>query len=337
MDTTIAIDPLTSEEDTTIVPGADLDEVLKGLSTVTTGLHTTFIPTGANSRFSLYFTGGIGRRSYDGESFRIYNTTDYDISGAVGYQYSPRLHFRSELAFTYGDYIKAEFLDDMVNSKQTIDVVGGGNWSISGSNVLDLESGYTEQRINKTFVDTTGWIPIDGEFVPNLDQGDMDNTVRSVYLSPRFSRQMGERTGVSITMTYRSFVSGSDIVVAGEAANLLDPFATVWEGSGVTLAVKTFLIPRLITTIGLGYWDKTYLQHLQSYLVDGFGSPQYRPADRIDEKSSIYFSFQMPLPKTRGGLTIEPALSVEYSDNSSTIDKYDTFDWDLSLGVSVRR
>ncbi len=324
--------------DTNIVPGVDLDELLKGLSTITTGLHATFIPTVANSRLSVYFTGGVGRHSYDGETFQIYNTTDYDILGGVGYQYSPRVHLRSEVAYNYNDYTNAEYLNDMVNSKQSIDLVGGANWSISGTNVLDLEVGLSEQNINATFIDTAYGVDNPPVIDTIITDGMRDKVTRTIYLSPRFSRQLGERTGVTLTYTYRNFVSGSDIIVAGEAASLLDPFATVWEGSGVTLAIKTFLIPRLITTFGLGYWDKTYLRHLKGFKDEPWWpSYDYRPADRSDEKSSIYFGFQMPLPKTWAGLSIEPVLSGEYSDNSSTIDQYDTFDWNVSLGVSLRR
>lgn len=327
-------------QDTIITLGDDLDEVLESLSTVTTGVHLTYIPTGANSRQSLYFTGGIGRRSYDSGPFEIYNTTDYDLTMATGYQHAPRVHLRSELAYVYNDYTKAEFLNDMVNSKQTIDAVIGANWSISGSNVLDFELGLSEQNINRTFIgDTT--LPdttvVPWQFYDSSWSGNEDLRTRTLYLSPRFSRQLGEKTGISLTGTYRNFVSGSDIIVAGEAAELLDPFATVWEGTGVTLSIKTFLIPRVITTLGVGYWDKTYLRHMESYLVDGFGSPQYRPADREDQKSSIYLGLQMPLPKTWGGLNIEPVLSVEYGDNSSTIETYDYFGWDLGFGISVKR
>ena len=345
--------------DTVLTSGVDLDELLKGLSTTTIGIHATYIPTGASSRLSLYFTGGVGRREYDkldimiGDAstpaeddsiavpdFQIYNTTDYDISGAAGYQYSPRVHLRGEIAFNYNDYTNAEYINDMVNSKRTIDLVGGGNWSISGSNVIDLELGLSEQNINRTFVgDTTlaDFTVSPPQFYDSSWGGKEDIKVRSLYLSPRYSRGLGERTGVSITGTYRSFISGSDIVAAGDAASLLDPFATVWEGSGVTLSVKTFLIPRLITTFGLGYWDKTYLQHLKGYPVDGQVQLNYVAEDREDEKSSIYFGFQMPLPKNSWGFSIEPALGVEYSDNTSTIDKYDTADWDLSFGISVKR
>ena len=317
-----------------------LVDILDGLSTTVTGINLTYIPTGANSQLSVYFTGGAGSSSYDGDNFQIYNTTDYDFTQGIGYQYSSRVHLRSEIVYSYGDYIKAEFLDDMVNNKQTLDLVCGTNWSIAGSNVFDMEIGFTEQRFNATFVDSA--------IVPNFDSvppvfetivtsGDNDNTVRSIYFSPRYSGQVGERTGVNLTMTYRSFVSGSDIIVPGEAASLLDPFANVWEGMGLKLSIKTFILPRLITTVGLGYWDKTYLQHLKGYLIDGFGSPQYRPTHRSDEKSSIYFGLQMPLKKTLGGLKIEPSLSVEYGDNSSTIERYNAYGWDLSFGVSLKR
>lgn len=343
-------------QDTIITWGEDLDEVLESLSTVTTGLHLTYIPTPANSRFSVYINGGVGRRSYDdrespgvdtinhrgtvtllNRDFQRYNTTDYDLTAATGYQYSPRVHLRSELAYIYNDYTNAVVLNDMVNSKRTIDAVVGGNWSIKGSNVLDLEVGLSDQTINRTFVDTTLEFPSPGVTDTTESSGSPDLKTQTLYLSPRFSRKLGERTGVTLTGTYRSFVTGSDIIVAGEAAQLLDPFATVWEGSGVMLSIKTFLIPRLITTLGVGYWDKTYLRHLEGYDDERYPSRQYRVAERIDKKSSIYMGLQMPLPKTWGGLNIEPVLSVEYGDNSSTIETYDYFGWDLALGVSVKR
>ncbi len=223
---------------------------------------------------------------------------------------------------------------------QGLDLVVGGNYAISGSNVIDLELGLTEQRFNETFVDTitvVDEISNPPRIYDSLSAGAADFKTRSIYISPRFSRQLGERTGVNVSLSYRSFISGSDIIVAGEAANLLDPFATVWEGTGITMSVKSFLIPRVIATLSLGYWDKTYLQHLEGYWQDGFGSTQYRVADRIDEQSRVHFGLQMPLPKKWAGMSIEPAFSVQYGDNSSTIETYDHFGWDISLGVSLKR
>jgi len=350
--------------DTVYLAHEDLDEVLNSLSSVTTGVDLTWIPTSASSKFSLYFTGGIGRHAYDKRNlsvlndsayaaydtiqfkgdttihkrdFKIYNTTDYNFTVGAGYQYSPRVNLRSELAFNHHEYTNAYFRNDMVNSNRIVDVLVGGNWSVAGTNVLDLEMGFTGQEVNRTFVDTA--------IIPRLNppridtviaDGQPDHDVGTIYLSPRFSRQIGKRTGVNLTGTFRGFVSGSDIVVAGETAELLDPFATAWEGAGATLNIKTFLIPRLITNLSFGYWDKSYLKY-EELRRNESGNFVPTPVDRDDTKKSVYLGFQMPLAKTLGGLTIEPVASVEYSDNSSTIDRYDYFNWDLSVGVSIRR
>lgn len=342
-------------QDTIITVGDDLDEVLKSLSSVTSGLHLTYIPTAGNSQLSVYLSGGVGRHSYDDRNsqlydtigfagdttylkrdFKIYNTTDYDVMAAFGFQYSPRIHLRVEAAFVYNDYTRAVFLNDMVNNKRALDFVTGVNWSVSGTNVIDLELGLSGQTINRTFVDTTVDLPSPGIYDTSITFGKPDLVIQTLYISPRFSRQLGEKTGVSLTGTYRNFVKGSDLIVAGDAAELLDPFATVWEGAGLSLSVKTFLVPRLITTIGLGYWNKTYLKHIELYDA-GFPSLQPRVVDREDTKKAFYIGFQMPLPKTWGGLNIEPVVSVEYGDNSSTMQTYDYFGWDLGIGVSLKR
>jgi hypothetical protein len=301
-------------------------------------------------------SGGVGRHVYDHRNtyaldtigyqgdtsvhkrdFKIYNTTDYDITVGTGYQYNPRLHLRSQLAFNHHEYTKAYFRDDIVNSNRIIDGVVGGNWSISGSDVLDLEMGYSNQTINRTYVDTTTIIDTVNVLIYDVyDDGDKDLRVGTVYLSPRFSRQLGNRTGINVTGTYRSFVSGSDVIVAGETAELLDPFATAWEGVGATVNIKSFLIPRLITSLSFGYWDKSYLQHEELRPTE-IGNYVPTPVDRDDTKKSVYLGLQMPLGKTWGGLMIEPVGSVEYSDNSSTIDRYDYFSWDIALGVSLKR
>ncbi len=342
--------------DTTFVLKEDLDEVLNSLSAVNSSVNLTWIPTAANSRFSVYITGGIGRNAYDDRNtfafdtvqylgdttvhkrdFKIYNTTDYNFTAAFGYQYSPGIHLRSQIAVNHHEYTNAFFLKNVGHSNRIVDAVLGGNWSIIGSFVMDMESGFSVQTIERTYVDTITIVDTVNLLIYDVyDDGVSDLRVGTVYLSPRFSLQLNSRTGINVTGTYRHFVSGSDIIVAGETAVLLDPFAVAWEGHGATINVKSYLIPRLITNLSVGYWDKKYLQH-EELRQTGFGNYVPTPVDRNDIKKSIYLGFQMPMPKSWGNLTIEPVFSIEYSDNSSTIDRYDYFRWVISLGVAIRR
>lgn len=309
------------------------------LTSFSRGAKAIFIPTAANAHISLHFEGGFNRLSYRGDSLQRYNTNAYDVMTSAGYQLNPRIHLRGSANWRFTDYSETVAGDGVINDKIELDLVVGANWNVFGSNVLDIEWGMLQTRYDE---DTLA------EFL-NYDEMRLDTMevsygrrVRTMHFSPTFSRPLGNRTGLNITLAYRNFVSGEDITVRGAASGVLDPLSSLYEGFGGFFKVKTFLIPRIITEFGVGYWDKTHLKTEEQVWKPHPFFPDdsllvYDATDREDNQSRAYLTVTVPFPDGPGGFYIEPSVKVSYRDNSSTHELYNYYGWNISVGVSLKR
>ena len=132
---------------------------------------------------------------------------------------------------------------------------------------------------------------------------------RWYYITPRFSRPIGSRTGVSITYTYSRFTNPDDAIIFGYGTEFLSPWAAVYEGSSVMLNVKSYLIPHLVVSAGSGYWEKTYLKSLQKHPIFGYGLPKDAPR-RHDYYTRLYVSIERPIPIEINGMLV-PSVTID--------------------------
>ena len=309
------------------------------LSSFGRGAKAIFIPTAANARLSAHLESKFNRQSYEGDSLQRYNTNTFEILSALGYQLNPRIHLRGSANWRFTDYSETVAGDGVINDRIDLDLIAGANWNVFGSNVLDIEWGMIQTRYDE---DTLA------EFL-NFDEMRLDTMevpygrrVRTMHFSPTFSRPLGDRTGLNITLVYRNFVSGEDVTVRGAASGVLDPLSSLYEGFGGFFKVKTFLIPRVITEFGVGYWDKTHLKTEEQVWVPhpvfpGDSLLVYEATDREDDQSRAYMTITVPFPDGPGGFYIEPSAKVSYRDNSSTHELYNYYGWNISVGVSLKR
>ena len=309
------------------------------LSSFGRGAKAVFIPTAANARLSAHLESKFNRQTYEGDSLQRYNTNRFEVLSALGYQLNPRIHLRGSANWRFTDYSETVAGDGVINDKIDLDLVAGVNWNVFGSNVFDIEWGMIQTRYDE---DTLA------EFL-NFDEERLDTMevpygrrVRTMHFSPTFSRPLGDRTGLNITLAYRNFVSGEDVTVRGAASGVLDPLSSLYEGFGGFFKVKTFLIPRIITEFGVGYWDKTHLKTEERVWVPhpvfpGDSLLVYEATDREDDQSRAYLTFTVPFPDGPGGFYIEPSAKVSYRDNSSTHELYNYYGWNISVGVSLKR
>jgi len=309
------------------------------LSSLSRGLQTTFIPAQPNAAIALHLQGKFNRQTYKGDSLQRYNTNAWEFMPAVGYQLNPRTHLRAGATWRFTDYTQTVAGDGVINSKIEFDMVAGCNINFHGSNALDVEIGMLQTRYDE---DTLA------EFL-NFQELRLDTAVvsygrrvRTFHFSPVFSRPLGDKTGMNVTAAYRRFASGENVIVRGAASGVLDPLSSLFEGFGVYIEIKTFLIPRLVTTVGSGYWDKKHLptevrKYVPHPVFPDDSLLAYVPTSREDEQLRTFISVQMPFPNGFGGFYIEPSATVSYRDNSSPIDYYDYYGWNISVGVSLRR
>ncbi|MEP0828612.1 MAG: hypothetical protein HRF51_08835 [bacterium] len=292
------------------------------LSNFVGGVGLRFIPTAANSRFSLLVNGAFSSQAYR-DSYSQFNTDNYDFGLALGYRLFSRLQFRSGVSYNsliYTNYVGAD--------KKTFKLFAGFNTTLPGNFSLDLESGYATMGY-KRIRESIRFIYIYNPFTP-IDSSWTDDRLKSFYISPRLSRQLGAKTGVSVMYTYRDFSNFDGRVVWGIATGFISPWASIYDGQAVSATVKTYLLPHFITSFGAGYWDKTFFTTAENgTYIRGRAKP------RRDFQSRYYFSLQRPIV-FRSGLILEPNLQLEYGDNRSTHGLYNYNLTAITFGLNIR-
>ena len=309
------------------------------------------IPTGDSSRFTLYLYGAYDTRDYKAKDLGVntadFNTLSADAMISGGYQLSPASHLRGGLAYKLSGYDN-EFVED----KYTVDLFAGFNRTIMGNLSFDLESGFTTGNLEYTprSVSHVGPVQLGWQQGGGLDTSFTvydsleDGSLKSFYISPRISRSIGEKTGLSLTFSYRTFLDKVDSsVVFGYSTGILSPWVTDYEGEAVLLSLKSFLIPRLITTVTFGYWHRSHLPTVEQAWLEQEGTDPIAKGwqepslakDRTDVRRRTMLQLQWPFA-SRSGWFLEPFVTFEYSNNNSSIVVYEYDNFSVSGGINVR-
>ncbi|UCC44035.1 MAG: hypothetical protein JSU65_13130 [Candidatus Zixiibacteriota bacterium] len=321
---------------------------VSALGSLLYGGGVTLIPTGDSSRISLYLAATAMARDFRGSdsAFRTgeFNSSDYTATASLGYQVSQSMSLR--LGYTYRSI---GYSHEEVRSKIDHDIIAGVNLSFLGANSLDLEGGYTQGNLDYLWawqtipgIDTLlprGRIKADSAYAW-LDEGELN----SVYVSPRFSRPLGDRTGLSVALSHRSFTNRDpEALIYGYSTGYLSPWVQSYEGNALLVTMKSYLIPRLIVSGGFGYWDRSFLDVIEAkprvdpgtgdtaLIVTALNNIQ----KRNDDRRQAFVYFQLPLPP-QSGFTAEATLRLEYTSNSSSVVVYDYTDFSATAGVRFR-
>ncbi len=275
----------------------------------------TYILANEQSSHSGYLTASYSRRSYR-DGFEQFDISSASFTASTGYRISATGQVRAGMTVSSNAYVNSQIGDN-----RGLNFFAGLNTAFAGDNGLDIEAGIVLSRYN--FLDTLA------------DESSTDSTtdgnINSFFISPRVSRPLGPKTGINFTYTYRSFFGLDDDEVAyGASTSYLSPWSTIYEGSAFLVNLKTYLIPKLIVTGGFGYWDKTYLKTLE-----GTETSVSEARERTDDQTRLYVNIQWPM-STRSGRFFEPSLSLDYTDNSSSIDVYSYSGINVGMGLLFR-
>ena len=312
------------------------------LSNLKYGGGFTVLPLKDSSKFTILLTTNYQGYSYkDALTTNSSEFTDKGINGifSLGYEFYENFHIRTGFNYTQTGYATEE-----VSDKKTNEIFGGINFSVFGSHAFDIEGGYSfekydylpdvkEQYIiigNDTLASFINIYPIDSS---NAYSSDIEDDLNSFYLSARYSRPLGNKTGLSITYSYRKFQEIKDSTfILGNSTGYLSPWVKSFEGSSIQAKIKTYMIPQFIITGGFGYWDKSHLRTLESYL--GVVST-VNAADRADDMHRYFLTIQLPIV-TASGRFFEPTLNIEFTNNNSSISNYDYTDFTITTGLNIR-
>ena len=285
---------------------------LVDLGNVMAGAGITFIPTSKDSRITVFLSANYAARNYR-KFFEVYNTVDIDILSSLSYRLGKAAQLRAGISSN-----RTEFVNSEEGDKESLNVFTGLNMTPIGSNSLDIETGWS--FADYTFIDYESIFTYPQRIV------EMDGNLTSFYLSPRFSRPLGKRAGISMTYTYSNFLGDDDPVVYSYASGLLSPWASVFEGNSITVNFKCFPLRKLIVSAGYGFWHKKYMRSL--YILDIVQS-------RKDDLSKYMLSASWPMP-SRSGLYLEPSIQLKITNSTSSLEIYDYSDVSVNLGFLIR-
>jgi len=310
------------------------------LSNFKTDIGFTLLPIGDASKFSLYINGNFSTTVYR-VTFQHFSNDNYDFGIAMGYPLADLGQVRTGWLYNNAGYtnelppelVVPPFGDPYLASygmsadNDNREFFFGFNLAL-GSNALDFETGIAQKYM--TFVQRP-----EGAIFLNPNRHPLvDGKLKSYYLSPRFSRPIGSKTGINITYTYRKFDNADSIVVPGISTEFLSPWASVYAGEAITVSLKTFLIPNFTTSVGAGYWDKKFLTTEEILDDDDLSTPPAIIKDRRDYQTKYFLSVKRPM-RLHSGTTIEPALQIDYSDNNSSNPVFDYTNLSVLIAIKV--
>ena len=305
-----------------------------GLSSLLGGLKLTYIPIRAKSPLSVFLSAGASGRLYHNE-FSGFDNNIAEAAGSIGYRFSPGVSARCGVSFKSTVYVKSD-----IDYKRDFDFFAGVNATVLGGNSFDLEAGLAKtdftHKDNVYFVDSIppGWdFPWPYRMWLLEFVGQSENDLTLFYCSPRYSRSVGFKTGISLMYTVQNFQNYHDEIVYGFSTQYLSPWASVWEGQNVTVNLKSYLVPQCIVSAGAGYWDKTYLKTMETRHLFYFQAKE--ESARRDWQTRIYMGIQWPLA-LHSGLLLEPNATVEYMKNISNKPLYNFSNFAVNAGVRFR-
>ena len=324
------------------------DTIITDITNSLYGFSATWIPAKPENKTNLYFNTSFDRVLYKDDSVKAYDNAIFALSASIGYKYKPTIHLRAGAKFTNNNYLDEESIDaDNIQ----YELFTGVNFSLPGSNSLDIEGGFGVTSLQAIDVVKYPTYPINPYIPDAIDPNEFleKGSFQSFHISPRFSRSIGKKTGVSLTFTYRHFTGVDNSVILDYSTSFLSPWSSFYDGTSAVFRLKSYIVPHMIISAGAGYWDKTKLKTIENIMkevvnIDPFGDTinvyeiQWftEPEDtkyRKEWLSRVYIDVNRPITFHR--ILIVPSISIDYKKNRSTSDAYDYSSTTFSFGLSL--
>ncbi len=325
------------------------------LSNLNYGGGLTLMPLSDSSLFSIYMNMNYKGYRYKEDTLTTSTTSstefsDKNINGvvALGYQLNETTSLRTGFNYSLVGYASDS---DFVSDKSLNEIFTGLNLSLFGSNAIDFEAGYSFEKYDylpeydSVFNRTYGIDRINA--YNRLEESDLN----SYYVSLRYSRPLGKKTGFSLSYSYRNFTESKDsALILGSSSGYLSPWVNSYDGNTTLAKFKTYLVPYTIISFGVGYWNSSYLKTLESVsILNPLYDPYYddpsaeftttvhtrNAQGRNDDKYRIFMTVSVPIVTSSGRL-FEPSLNIDYTDNESTIANYTYSDFSIILSINIR-
>jgi hypothetical protein len=289
------------------------------------GFGLTLIPVMEESPLTLY-SKLIFNGSRFGKGLEDFNSNTFSIRTAAGYWFCDAIRIRLGVFYEDNAYTLSDVMD-----RQSYEIYSGVNLSFLDVYALDIEVGFADAKYQ--YISPDGLDPDHPDIIDPLLKfvTFTEGHLESFYISPRLSRPIGSKSGMSITFTYKEFPNLEEGVVFGATTQNLSPWANVWQGRTISASFKTYLIPNMIVSAGIDYSDKSYLK-IHDDLNQVFYS---KDTGRGDEQTKLNLNIQRNVAGIFG-FSGEPSLSIDWTNNTSSKLLYDCSGINISLGFKFR-
>jgi hypothetical protein len=293
----------------------------RDLSNLIGDLSVTIIPTPEGSPLSLALAGAITVRRF-GTLYELYDQAGTTVNADISYRLMRWAYLQSSVSYLNTYYTNSDF-----GSNRSIDITTGVNLTVLGSNSLALRAEYSRRSFDQPTLTQEGA----GYALENGQDNSETFEIAGILL--RYSRPLGERTGMNLSVGHRQLQVGNDYAVLGYSVDYLSPWADLWEGQYLSGSVKHFFPNQFTTELSFAYFDKSFVDVIE--VVESSGETFWRD-DRNDDLTTLSLSISRPVLIQEDRL-FTPTIHLGYRQNQSSTEYFDYEDvWaSISLRVSL--
>ncbi|RKX22697.1 MAG: hypothetical protein DRP35_01325 [Candidatus Zixiibacteriota bacterium] len=291
------------------------------LSNLTGNLSATIIPTPESSPFSLALTGTATVRKF-GTLYEWYNQVGTSVGTDISYRLLRWAHLQSSASYINNNYTKSDF-----GSNQTVNFAMGINFTVLNSNSITFKMDYSQRLFDQPTLIQEG----SGNSFSNNQSKSETFDITGILI--RYSRPLGKRTGLNLSLGHRQLHLDNDYTVLGYTIDYLSPWSDLWEGMSFSGGLKHFFPKQITTKLSFAYYDKRFIDVVE---LDEFTSGTYWQDTRDDQLSILSLSISKPI-LIQSNKMFTPFLYFEYRKNESTIRffNYENIMVSVSLKMAI--
>ncbi len=290
------------------------------LSNIYGGGSIKVIPTGEASLVSVIFSGEMSHQEF-GSLYNLYSQNNFGTDALIIYQVAPKININSRVSYAAVSYFNSDY-----GSRNGLALSGGLNFTPFGSNSFNFMANYYMGRYDQ--------MPTDLDSSPGgrSNRTDDYDSYSLTDISLRYSRPIGERTGVSVSLGQRYIRYDESFIVADFDVDNLSPMSDLWDGPSGSVFIKHIFANQYKLVLKSSYAEKSYIETTEQSTDEIILDQQNL---RSDSFASFLISLSRPITIGTGNI-LTPTLSVSYSSNGSTENLYDYSGLSASLSMNIR-
>ncbi len=289
------------------------------LSNLTGDLSVTIIATPETSPFTLALTGSMAARKF-GTLYKLYD----QVGGMAGANFSYRItrwaYLQSSVSYLNNNYTNSDF-----GSNRGVDIATGVNLTVLGSNSIALKMDYSRRSFDQPTLIQTGSNNSSTKSQSTAEIFD----ITGVLL--RYSRPLGERTGLNLSIGHRQLHVDNDYTVLGYTIDYLSPWTNLWEGMNYSGGLKHIFPKQITAELSCAYFDKSFIDVIELGEVT---SETYWRDTRDDQLTTLSFSISKAV-SLQNGKQLTPSIYFGYRKNQSSTGFFNYEDLSASISLKI--